>query len=223
MSVAADPLFGEAPLASPELALVDSTLAAELRQNLSPVVDAWLRPSARVEPISVASDEDASLQLDSTHDPEEAEPRDAEQLDDPDLPWLALEEDDREGSTLHRPARVEEAPASTGARASLRPIECRGRASRSGAWRRAAARRRLHHYAARADARRRGTDEVSLSGSPRPRTRRRGDRCCRRCVSTDSRASDRDRRKTLTQAQDSPPVHTCIGSGSGLRGRGAGC
>ena len=102
MSLAADPLFGEAPLASPELALVDSTLAAELRRNLSPVVDAW-RPSARVEPISVASDEDASPQLDSTHDPDEAEPRDAEQLDDPDLPWLALEEDDREGSTLHRP------------------------------------------------------------------------------------------------------------------------
>ena len=114
MSLAADPLFGEAPLASPELALVDSTLAAELRQNLSPVVDAWLRPSARVEPISVASDEDASLQLDSTHDPDEAEPRDAEQLDDPYLPSPALEEDDREGSTLHRSARVEEAPASEG-------------------------------------------------------------------------------------------------------------
>jgi hypothetical protein len=114
LSAAADPLFGEAPLASPELALVDSTLAAELRQNLSPVVDAWLRPLARVEPISVASDEDASLQLDSTHDPEEVEPRDAEQLDDPDLPWPALEEDDREGSTLHVPARVEEAPASIG-------------------------------------------------------------------------------------------------------------
>jgi hypothetical protein len=113
LSLAADPLFGEAPLASPELALVDSTLAAELRRNLSPVVDAW-RPSARVEPISVASDEDASPQLDSTHDPDEVEPRDAEQLDDPDLPWLALAEDDREDSTLHVPARVEEAPASTG-------------------------------------------------------------------------------------------------------------
>ena len=112
MSAAADPLFGEAPLASPELALVDSALAAELRQNLSPVVDAWLRPSARVEPISVASDEDASLQLDSTLDPDEVEPRDAEQLDDPDLPWPALEEDDREGSTLHLSASVDEAPAS---------------------------------------------------------------------------------------------------------------
>ena len=39
---------------------------------------------------------------------------------------------------------------------------------------------------------------------------------------TDPRAPDRDRRKTLTQAQDSPPLHACIGSGSGVRSRGAG-
>jgi len=112
LSVAADLPFGEAPLASPELALVDSTLAAELRRSLSPVVDAWLHPPARVEPDSVASVEDASLRLDSTHDPEEAEPRDAEEPDDPGPPWLDLEDGAHEGSTLHRPADVDEAPVS---------------------------------------------------------------------------------------------------------------
>ena len=43
-----------------------------------------------------------------------AEPRDAEEPDDPGPPWLDLEDGAHEGSTLHRPADVDEAPASEG-------------------------------------------------------------------------------------------------------------
>ena len=41
--------IGAFPLASPELALVDAHLAAELRQSLHPVEDSWLRPRQRSE------------------------------------------------------------------------------------------------------------------------------------------------------------------------------
>ena len=54
MAVAVDLL---AQLASPELALVDPELAAELRSTLSPVEDRWLRPPARVEDASAESED----------------------------------------------------------------------------------------------------------------------------------------------------------------------
>ena len=54
MAVAVDLL---AQRASPELALVDPELAAELRSMLSPVEDRWLRPPARVEDASAESED----------------------------------------------------------------------------------------------------------------------------------------------------------------------
>ena len=219
MSVAADLPFGEAPLASPELALVDSTLAAELRRSLSPVVDAWLHPPARVEPDSVAS-EDASLRLDSTHDPEK-QSRDAEEPDDPGPPWLDLEDGAHEGSTLHRPADVDEAPASEGgvpARTngvSWTSVEKRCEATSRCSSTTTSSRRPSRRP------QKRTSRHLTIRFSP-PRTRRRHNRRCRRCLSTDPRAPNRGRRETLTQAQDSPPLHTCIGSRSGVRSRGAG-
>lgn len=80
MAVAANRLVGEAPLVSPELALVDAELAAELRRTLSPVEDSWLRPPARVEDASAESEKDASAQLESVDDSGHTESRDAEQL-----------------------------------------------------------------------------------------------------------------------------------------------
>ena len=47
------------PLASPELALVDAVLAAELRQGLRPVEDSWLRPGLSFEGAPAANGEDA--------------------------------------------------------------------------------------------------------------------------------------------------------------------
>jgi hypothetical protein len=111
VAVPADLLVDEAPLASPELALVDAELAVELRRTLSPVEDTWLRPPVSVE-VPAAREEDASSQLDSSHDAK-AEPRDAERMEDPGLPSPNLEDEAVEGSTLHGPARVEEAPAAS--------------------------------------------------------------------------------------------------------------
>ena len=82
MAVAANRLVGEAPLASPELALVDAELAAELRLTLGPVEDRWLRPPARVEDASAESGQDAPVQLESADDAGYAESRLAEQLQD---------------------------------------------------------------------------------------------------------------------------------------------
>ncbi len=82
MAVAANRLVGEAPLASPELALVDAELAAELRLTLGPVEDRWLRPPARVEDASAESGQDAPVQLESADDAGYAESRLAEQLHD---------------------------------------------------------------------------------------------------------------------------------------------
>ena len=79
MAVAAD-LLVDAPLASPELALVDPELAAELRRTHSSVEERWLRPPARVEYFSPESGEDAPPQLEAADDAGHAS-GDAEQPD----------------------------------------------------------------------------------------------------------------------------------------------
>ena len=61
MAVAAE-LMVDTQLASPELALVDPELAAELRSTLSPAEDRWLRPPACVEDASAES-EDTPVRL----------------------------------------------------------------------------------------------------------------------------------------------------------------
>ena len=76
MAVAVDLL---AQLASPELALVDPELAAELRSTLSPVEDRWLRPPARVEDASAES-EDPPVRL--ADDAGYAASRDTQRLHD---------------------------------------------------------------------------------------------------------------------------------------------
>ena len=73
---------GQSPLASPELALVDAALAAELRLSLRPVEDSWLRAPARLEQAPAAFVEDARVQWDPADEVGEAESRDADQLDD---------------------------------------------------------------------------------------------------------------------------------------------
>ena len=85
MAVAANPLVGDVPLASPELALVDAELAVELRRALSPVEDSWLRPPARVKAASAESEMDAPAQLESADDAGHAGSRDAERLHDDEV------------------------------------------------------------------------------------------------------------------------------------------
>lgn len=80
MAVAADPLV-DAPLASPELALVDPKLAADLRRTHSPADDRWLRPRARVEDAS-AEGEARPAQLESGDDAGHAASGNAEQTHD---------------------------------------------------------------------------------------------------------------------------------------------
>ena len=80
MAVAADLLI-DAPLASPELALVDPELAAELRRTHSSVEERWLRPPARVEYVSPESGEAAPSQLEAADDVGHAGSGDAEQPD----------------------------------------------------------------------------------------------------------------------------------------------
>jgi len=82
VSVTANPPVGEAPLASPELALVDAELAAELRRTLSPVDDGWLRPPARVKDASATSERGAPAPPEPADDAGQAESRDVEQLHD---------------------------------------------------------------------------------------------------------------------------------------------
>ena len=65
---------------SPELALVDAELAAELRRTLSPVEDSWPRPSARVEDASTESEKHAPAQLESADDVGHAESPNVVQL-----------------------------------------------------------------------------------------------------------------------------------------------
>jgi hypothetical protein len=73
---------GESPLASPELALVDAALAAELRLSLCPVEDSWLQAPARFEQAPAAFVEDARVQWDPADEVGGAESGDAHQLDD---------------------------------------------------------------------------------------------------------------------------------------------
>ncbi len=88
MAVAANLLVSDTPLASPELALVDAELAAQLRRTLGPVEDSWPRPPARFEDASAESEKEAPAQLESAGDAGHAEPRDPEQLrDDEDIVW----------------------------------------------------------------------------------------------------------------------------------------
>ena len=77
MAAAADLRF-EARLASPELALVDPELGAELRRTHSPVEDRWMRSPAPVEDAS-AEREDAAAQKESADDAGHLESGDAEQ------------------------------------------------------------------------------------------------------------------------------------------------
>jgi hypothetical protein len=49
MAAAPSLVDGESSYASPELALVDAALAAELRRSLRPVEDSWLPPRATLE------------------------------------------------------------------------------------------------------------------------------------------------------------------------------
>lgn len=64
MAVVEDVLL-EAPPASPELALVDPELAAELRRAHSPVDDHWLRPPASVEDSSAENEDPVQLVVDA--------------------------------------------------------------------------------------------------------------------------------------------------------------
>jgi hypothetical protein len=62
MTAAPGLVVGESPLASPELALVDADLAAQLRRSLDPVEHTWLRPRATLEGAPAAI-EKAPVQL----------------------------------------------------------------------------------------------------------------------------------------------------------------
>lgn len=78
---AAPILIGQAPLASPELALVDADLAAELRLTLCPVVDSWLSPRANAQKTQAAIEEDVLVERNLTAEPRDSAPADAEPLD----------------------------------------------------------------------------------------------------------------------------------------------
>ena len=186
-------LLVEAQLASPELALVDPELAAELRRTLSPVEDRWLRPPARVEDASAES-EDPPVRL--ADDAGYAESRDTQRLLDDECivatpPEQTPAEELRPSShspVLPAPEPDEAAFERSPPRplASFEPsietdeddtgsVGCRRGPPRSGGSSRAGARRRVPHHDARSDTCGR-PDEVSLSGSPSLRIRRRGNR-----------------------------------------------
>ena len=55
---------GESSYASPELALVDAVLAAELRRSLRLVEDSWVTPRVPVEEVPTAIEEDEPAQQD---------------------------------------------------------------------------------------------------------------------------------------------------------------
>lgn len=74
-------MVGELPLASPELALVDATLAAELRRSLRPVEDSWLRPRASSKDAPAVL-EDAPVQRDFADELGETESGDSEHFSD---------------------------------------------------------------------------------------------------------------------------------------------
>ena len=79
-------MVAEFPLASPELALVDADLAAELRRGLRPVEDAWLRPRLNAEAAPAAIEEDAPPQPVVANEPPRAESRESKNL--PDLDYI---------------------------------------------------------------------------------------------------------------------------------------
>lgn len=83
MAAAPGLVVGESPLASPELALVDPWLAAELRRSLRPAED-WLRPRASLAEAPAAIEDDPPLQPVFADEPEDAEAGDAEYLHDYD-------------------------------------------------------------------------------------------------------------------------------------------
>jgi hypothetical protein len=81
VAVTANRLVGEAPLASPELALVDAELAAELRSKLSLDEDTWLRPREH-DDAPPESDTDAPARVESANDHGNAESLDPELHDE---------------------------------------------------------------------------------------------------------------------------------------------
>jgi hypothetical protein len=81
----------DSPLASPELALVDAALAAELRLSLRPVEDSWLRPPVSFEEARAAVEEDAPAEPDVADEPGEAEAGNADQLHEYDFVVEAIE------------------------------------------------------------------------------------------------------------------------------------
>ena len=84
MAAAQHLVVGEFPLASPELALVDADLAAELRRGLRPVEDSWLRPRVRAVEAPAPIEEDAPPQPVVADELPLAESRESEGLPDLD-------------------------------------------------------------------------------------------------------------------------------------------
>lgn len=79
-------MVGESPLASPELALVDADLAAELRRGLRFVEDTWLRPRVSSEEAPAAIEEDPPPQPVVADELPLAESRESDHL--PDLDYI---------------------------------------------------------------------------------------------------------------------------------------
>ena len=77
MAVAPGPVVSESPLASPELALVDAVLAAELRLGLCPVEDSSLPPRTSFAEAAVAIEKDTPVQSEFAEDDQ---PGDAQYL-----------------------------------------------------------------------------------------------------------------------------------------------
>ena len=82
MAAAPGLVIGESPLASPELALVDPWLAAELRRSLRPAEDTWLRHRANLAEAPAAIEEVAPVEPVFADEPADAESGDAEHLYD---------------------------------------------------------------------------------------------------------------------------------------------
>ena len=91
MSAAPGLVVGESPLASPELALVDAALAAELRLSLRPVEDFSPRPRESFEEAPAAFEQDALVQPDVAVELGEAEAGDFDQLHDDEYIVEAIE------------------------------------------------------------------------------------------------------------------------------------
>ena len=91
-------MVGQSPLASPELALVDPWLAAELRRSLRPAEDTWLRHRASLAEAPAAIEEDAPRQPVFADDPDDAESGDAEHLQDYDYIVEVVEQTPAQGT-----------------------------------------------------------------------------------------------------------------------------